>query len=79
MTRCAQRDGCAQAFFSLLFVYFCCMPSTYLLRFAIRCCTSLSCPWLIFQNNEPHTGMSFEPWAGIACSPRITADTFRLG
>src|SRR5438445_13791317 len=43
----------------------------YWFRFATRCCTSPSCPWLICQNSEPHTGISRFPCAGSAASPRI--------
>src|ERR1051326_7580806 len=38
----------------------------------MRCCTSLSCPWLICQNTGPQTGMSRFPWAvTVACPRRI--------
>ena len=43
----------------------------YWFRFATRCCTSPSCPWLICQNSEPHTGISRFPCAGSAASPEF--------
>src|SRR5208283_6156876 len=51
----------------------------YLERFTTRCCTSPSCPLLIFQNKVPHTGISLDPCAGRADSPRRVAVTFRAG
>jgi hypothetical protein len=52
--------------------YFVCNPSMYSFRFATRCCTSLWCPWLMCQNREPQTGISFEPCAGSASG--VSAD-----
>jgi hypothetical protein len=41
--------------------YFFCKDSMYWLRFAMRCCTSLSWPCDIRKNNGPQTGMSLLP------------------
>ena len=51
----------------------------YLVRFDTRCCTSPSCPPLRFQNNDPHTGMSLDPCAGRADSPRMEDVDFQRG
>src|SRR5450759_406993 len=51
----------------------------YWVRFAVRCCTSLSCPLLMLQNNAPHTGISLDPCAGRAVSPRMEDETFSAG
>src|SRR5208337_2023881 len=40
---------------------------------------SPSFPLLRVQNNAPHTGMSLDPCAGVADSPRMEAVTFNAG
>jgi hypothetical protein len=50
--------------------YFAWIDSRYWFKFAMHCCTSLSCPWLIFQNRGPQTGISFVPWAGTSVVKR---------
>src|ERR1039457_5082988 len=59
--------------------YRACRDSMYLVRFVTRCCTSPSCPPLIFQTNDPHTGISFEPCAGRTVSPWMEDLTFISG
>ena len=55
--------------------YFCCIDSRNWFRFAMRCCTSASCPWLMLRNSGPQTGMSLLPCAGVSASPRSTLET----
>src|SRR5579864_2832498 len=55
------------------------MLSMYSTRFAIRCCTCASCPWLMLENSGPQTGISWLPWDAVIDCPRRTAATCDAG